>query len=105
MRRILGRHKRSVLRIRKNVGSIQLSACFPEARSLASWRSWKRLVLTLPRSAGWCRQVLERQSLGASQAGGAKGDQHRAMEGRASGIDESCNFFLAENGWEAIREP
>src|SRR5260370_28194696 len=38
----------------------------------------------------------------ASYSGGVERHQQGAMEGRARGLDQSCDFFLAEDRWKAM---
>src|SRR6201998_1213879 len=40
--------------------------------------------------------------LGASHSGGVERHQQRAMERSASGIDESCHFFVGEERWNVL---
>jgi len=40
--------------------------------------------------------------LSTAQAGSVERHEQSAMEGSASGIDESCDFFLAEDRWKVM---
>src|SRR5437879_9978079 len=40
--------------------------------------------------------------LSTPQAGSVERHEQSAMEGSASGIDEPCNFFLAEDRWKVM---
>src|SRR3974377_130719 len=40
--------------------------------------------------------------LSTPQAGSVERHEQSAMEGSASGIDESCDFFLAEDRWKVM---
>src|SRR5262252_2154617 len=45
---------------------------------------------------------LQARQLGTPQASSVEGHQQSAMERSARRIDESRDFFLAEDGWEAV---
>jgi hypothetical protein len=45
---------------------------------------------------------LQACQLGVSGSGGVKRHQQGAMEGSAGGLDQSSDFFLAEDRWKAM---
>ena len=46
--------------------------------------------------------TFRRVQLGAAHAGAIEGHQHGAIEGSRCGLDELCDFFLTEDGGQAI---